>query len=301
MVERIVIFGGSGFLGKRLINDLKNQYKIIVASRNPDMIKKVEGVEYTAFKYDTESFKEIIDGTNVVVNFSGASIAGKRWNDEYKKIMYDSRIKTTKMITDAISLCGNKPHTFVSTSATGIYGSRNDEILTEKSSLGNDYLANMCIDWEKSAFEAEKDNVRTVCIRVGVVLDKKEGGFERMIQPFRFFVGGRLSNGKQYLPWIHVEDIVSVYKEAITNTNIAGIINGTAPNPVTNSEFSSAVAKALKRPNLFIVPEFMLKIIVGEFAVFLTGSQRVVPHKLLKSGFNFKFKDFQSALKNLLE
>jgi len=301
MVERIVIFGGSGFLGKRLISSLKNQYKIIVASRNPDTIKREDGIEYSAFKYNTESFKEIIDGSDIVVNFSGASIAGKRWNHEYKKIMYDSRIKTTNMITEAISLCSYKPHTFVSTSATGIYGNQGDEILIETSPLGNDYLANMCIDWEKSALKSDKENVRTVCIRVGVVLDKKEGGFERMIQPFRFFVGGRLGNGKQFLPWIHIDDIVRVYTEAIKNNEITGVINGTAPIPMTNKEFSSTVAKAMKRPNLFIVPEFMLKIIVGEFAKFLTGSQRVIPQKLLDIGFHFKFNDIKSALDNLIE
>lgn len=300
MVERIVIFGGSGFLGKRLINNLKNHYKIVVASRNPDSISKEDGVEYSAFKYDTESFKNIIDGSDIVVNFSGASIAGRRWNEEYKKIMYDSRIKTTSMITDAISICSDKPHTFVSTSATGIYGSRGNETLTELSDPGIDYLAIMCVDWEKSAMKAEKDNVRTVCIRVGVVLDKKEGGFEKMIQPFKYFVGGRLGNGKQYLPWIHVDDITRIYTEAINNRKITGIINGTAPIPVTNIEFSSAVAKAMKRPNRFMVPEFMLKIIVGEFAKFLTGSQRAVPKKLLDNGFDFKYKDIKSALDNLI-
>ena len=127
MVERIVIFGGTGFLGKRLLRNLKNHYQIVVASRNPDSISKEEGVEYSAFKYDTESFKNIIDGSNIVVNFSGASIAGQRWNKKYKKIMYDSRIETTRMISDAISLCPEKPHTLVSTSATGIYGSRDNE------------------------------------------------------------------------------------------------------------------------------------------------------------------------------
>lgn len=300
MVERIVIFGGSGFLGKRLINILKNHYKIIVASRDPDSISKEDGIEYSAFKYDTVSFKNIIEGSDIIVNFSGASIAGRRWNEEYKKILYDSRIKTTSLITDAISLCSDKPHTFVSTSATGVYGSRGDEILTEISLQGDDYLAKMCIDWEKSAMKAEKDNVRTVCIRVGVVLDKTEGGFERMIQPFKYFVGGRLGNGKQYLPWIHVDDIINIYAEAINNKNYSGIINGTAPIHVTNIEFSSAVAKAMKRPNLFVIPEFILRILVGEFAKFLTGSQRAVPQKLLDSGFDFKYKNIKSALDNLI-
>lgn len=213
--------------------------------------------------------------------------------------MYDSRVNTTNFISEAIANCGKKPHTFVSTSATGIYGSRGDEVLFEESETGNDYLANLCKDWECSAFNSIDYGVRTVFIRVGVVLDKNEGGFIRMVQPFRFFVGGPLGNGKQYLPWIHVNDIVNIYKEAITNKTLSGIVNGTAPNPVTNKEFSKTLGKALNRPSLFSVPKFALKIIVGEFAEFLTGSQRVIPKKLTEAGFRFQYKDLETALINI--
>ncbi len=301
MTERIVIFGGTGFLGGRLAEKLKNEYEITIASRNDNVENKTEGVTYRKFSYTTASFSELIDSADIVVNFSGASIAGRRWNEEYKKIMYDSRVKTTKMISDAIISASKKPHSFISTSATGIYGNRQDEVLTEESKTGSDYLANMCVDWENAAFKSnESAGVRTVCVRVGVVLDKNEGGFARMIQPFRFFVGGRLGSGKQYLPWVHVEDIINIYIEAIKNKSLAFAVNGTAPEPVTNSIFSSAVAKALKRPNLFMVPGFALKIILGEFAEFLTGSQRAVPEKLGKLNFNFKYKDIGKALENLL-
>lgn len=297
MVERIVIFGGTGFLGTRLTNKIKNSYEITIATRGNNLSNKIEGVTYKTFSYSSESFREIIEDSNIVVNFSGASIAGKRWNDEYKKIMYNSRVNTTEMISEAIQSCSKKPHSFISTSATGIYGNRYDEVLKESSALGNDYLASMCVDWENAAM---KSGVRTVCIRVGVVLDKTEGGFERMIRPFRFFVGGRLGSGKQYLPWIHVDDIINIYAEAIQNKSISGAINGTAPHPVTNKEFSDAVAKALNKPNLFMVPEFALKIILGEFAKFLTGSQRALPTKLLDINFIFKHKDIYSALEELL-
>lgn len=302
MVEKILIFGGTGFLGSRLINNLVKDYDITVASRNACKVsKKVNNVKYSEFIYDENSFLNLIEGNDIIINFSGASIADKRWNDTYKKVLYDSRVKTTSLISKAIALCKNKPHTFVSTSATGIYGDRDNEILDESSSYGDDFLAKMCVDWENEAFKSQEYGVRTVCIRVGVVLDKKEGGFNRMIQPFKFYVGGRLGSGNQYLPWVHVDDIVRIYTESVKNTNLSGAINGTAPNPVTNKEFSSAVADSLHRPNLFKVPKFALKIILGEFADFLTGSQRVIPKKLIDSGIVFKYSDLHSAMKNLIE
>lgn len=299
MVEKVVMFGGSGFLGSRLTNILRDSYKIVLATRSKGKISGMENVEYTRYSDNVDSYLSIIEGADIVVNFSGASIAGRRWNEEYKKLMYDSRVNTTNLISEAIEKCFKKPHTFVSTSATGVYGNRGDEILDEESETGNDFLSNLCKDWESSAFKANDYGVRTVCIRVGVVLDKKEGGFAKMVQPFRFFVGGPLGNGKQYLPWIHVNDIVNIYKEAITNISLSGIVNGTTPNPVTNKEFSKTLGKVIKRPSIFSVPKFALKIIVGEFAEFLTGSQRVIPKKLSETGFSFEYKDIESALVNI--
>jgi len=213
--------------------------------------------------------------------------------------MYDSRINTTSLISKAINNCKNKPDTFVNTSATGIYGNRGDELLYEDSSTGNDYLAYLCKDWENEAFKSLEYGIRTVCIRVGVVLDKEEGGFRKMVQPFKFFVGGALGNGKQYLPWVHVNDIVNIYREAIKNKLLNGIVNGTAPNPITSNEFSKELGKVLKRPSIFKVPKFALKLIVGEFAEFLTGSQRAIPKKLIDLGFRFEYKGIREALENI--
>ncbi len=302
MVEKIVIFGGSGFLGRKLIDSIKEDFKIVLASRNAERFihlndKIIEVVQYTN---DVESFLKIIEGSDVVVNFSGASIADKRWNEKYKKIMYDSRVKTTSLISYAISKCTNKPHTLVSTSATGIYGNRGDELLYEESEPGNDYLANLCKDWEHEAFKSIEYGVRTVCIRVGIVLDKEQGGFKKMARPFKFFVGGALGNGKQYMPWVHIEDIINIYTEAITNKSLNGVVNGTAPNPVTNNEFSNVLAKILKRPNIFKVPKFALKIIVGELGDIITASQRVISKKLLDSGYRFKYKEIEKALENII-
>jgi len=301
MVEKVVMFGGSGFLGSRLTNILKDDYRIVLATRSEGKISGIKNVEYTHYSDNIDSYLSIIEGAGIVVNFSGASIAGRRWNEEYKKVMHDSRINTTNLISEAIGKCENKPHTFVSTSATGIYGDRGDEILDESSANGVDYLANLCKDWETSALKSIEYGVRTVCIRVGVVLDKKEGGFTKMAQPFRLFAGGPLGNGRQYLPWIHVNDIVNIYKEAITCKSLSGIVNGTAPYPVTNKEFSNTLGKVLKRPSIFSVPKFVLKIAVGEFAEFLTGSQRAIPKKLTDKGFRFEFKGIETALINIVK
>jgi hypothetical protein len=303
MVEKIVIFGGSGFLGKRLIDTLKNDYQIVVATRNADAVVNLKdnNIKIQQFTYTVNSFTDIIEGSHAIVNFAGASIAGKRWNKAYKKIVYDSRVNTTNLISEAIGNCTNKPHTYVSTSATGVYGDRGDELLYEDSITGNDFLADLCKDWEKAALKSVQYGVRTVCIRTGVVLDKKDGGFRKMMQPFQFFVGGTIGNGKQYLPWIHVNDIINIYREAIFNKSLNGIVNGTAPNPVTNIEFSKTLGKILKRPSIFKVPVFVLKLLVGEFARFLTASQRAVPKKLLDLGFGFEYKEITSAIENILK
>lgn len=300
MKEKIVIFGGTGFLGRRLIEKINADYDIVIASRNTNLKDNNPNVNYYSFDYNLDSFKNVINNSQIVINFSGASIAGRRWNEDYKKIMYDSRIKTTSLISEAINSCEEKPHSFISTSATGIYGNQDDEILTESSSLGNDYLSKMCVDWENEALKSHLSNVRTVCIRIGVVLDKNEGGFKKMMQPFKYFVGGKLGSGKQYLPWIHIDDIVNIFAECVKNNSISGIVNGTAPTPVTNKEFSSTLANILKRPNLFAVPKFALKIILGEFSDFLVSSQRAIPKKLIDSGFNFKYPKLIEALENIL-
>ncbi|MCU0373067.1 MAG: TIGR01777 family oxidoreductase [Ignavibacteria bacterium] len=303
MKENIVIFGGTGFLGRKIISELHDSYIITVASRNllhaKSRLKDYKGISISEFSYNTESVSAIVEGADVVINLSGASIAGRRWNKEYKSILYASRINTTRLIVSSFGMLGKKPRCFISSSATGIYGNSYDEILTETSGAGNDFLANMCIDWENEALQAMNWGIRTVCIRTGVVLDKNEGGFARMVTPFKFFLGGPLGSGKQYMPWIHTEDIVRIYTEVMKNDSLSGIVNGTSPNPVTNKEFSKTLGKILGRPSFFFVPEFALKIIVGELAGFLTSSQRVYPEKLNAVDFTFRYPEITTALRNI--
>jgi len=305
MKEHIVIFGGTGFLGRKIISELHGSYNITIATRNLQVaesrIKDYNDIRTVEFSYNPDSVAKIMEGADVVINLSGASIAGRRWNEQYKRVLYTSRIDTTRIIVSTFGTLNKTPRCFISSSATGIYGNRNDEILTENSKTGKDFLARMCTDWENEALKAKELGIRTVCIRTGIVLDKNEGGFARMAVPFKFFVGGTLGNGKQYMPWIHTEDIVKIYAEAVKNDSLSDIVNGTSPNPVTNNEFSKTVGRILNRPSVFSVPEFALKIIVGELAGFLTSSQRVYPEKLSGMDFFFRYNDIESALRNIIK
>jgi len=304
MKKQIAINGGTGMLGRRITDALVlNGFDVLLFSRNPLKYKDTIDNNVSFLKFDTstttDELSEVINKCYGVINLAGASIAGKRWSSEYKKELYDSRIFPTKKIAEAITNSEHKPEFFINASATGIYGNRGDEILTEESSLGNDFLANLCKDWESEAMKA-RNHTRTITIRIGVVLDKKGGALEKLILPFRFFAGGPLGNGKQYLPWIHIEDLVQSFLFVINNQNLSGPLISSTPEPSRNSEFAKAIGKILSRPSFLPAPAFGLKFILGEFAEFLLSSQRTKPQKLMESGFQFKYPDAYSALNSLL-
>jgi uncharacterized protein len=304
MTGIITIFGGTGFLGRKLAAELGDKCIINIATRNnPESVAGFASDNIRLYKTDdtVESYKKIIDGSAAVVNFSGASIAGKRWTEEYKQTIYDSRILSTRKIVEAISLCEHKPGVLVNTSASGYYGNRFDEKLTEESVPGNDFLSKLCIDWEKEALTAENLNVRTVCVRIGFVLDKYQGGLKELLTPFKYFAGSTLGNGKQYLSWIHHTDVTGIYLHSLFNSSVNGAINATAPNPVTNKEFSKTLAGVMKRPCLFRVPGFALKIMLGEFSEFLLSGQMIFPVKAETTGYKFRYIKIKNALSEILK
>ena len=241
---------------------------------------------------------EVINGSEGVINLAGASTAGKRWNEEYKKLIYNSRVITTQKISEAILQCSIKPEVMVSSSATGYYGLSGEDEITEDSPAGDDFLAKVCADWEEKAFQS---GLRTVVVRTGVVLDKEEGALKKLLTPFKFFVGGHLGNGKQWFPWIHIDDLIELYIFALENKGIIGAINGTAPGLIRNKEFCKKLGKVMRRPVLFPVPGIALKIAVGEFANYLLTGRKILQKKTLLNGFNFKFANIESALKYLLK
>ena len=306
MPKKIVIAGASGLIGKHLSMLLAdNGYEVKALVRNTAKASKflkhpnIKLIEWD-IQMTPEQVSPILEGCDCVINLTGSSVGGKRWNEEVKKDLYDTRIDSTRQLVNSINLCIKKPKTYITSCGVGIYGYRGDEDITEDSSFGNDFLAMLCIDWEKEAFKAQQ-HCRVVSIRTGVVLDKNEGALKELSLPFKFFAGGWLGKGKQWFPWIHINDIIEIYKFCIDNETISGPINAGSPDVVRNKDFCKELAKAMHRPCMFPVPAFALRIAVGEFAETLLHGQKVIPRNLENLNFPFRFKKLNSALNDLLQ
>jgi uncharacterized protein (TIGR01777 family) len=302
--KKVVIAGATGLIGRHLSMHLaKNGYEIKALVRNPEKAFEslqhfnIELIEWN-IKMSPEEVSPFLEESDCVINLAGASVGAKRWNDEVKNELYDSRINSTKQLVTAINLCKIKPHTFICSNGVGIYGYRGNEEITEQSSFGNDFLARLCIDWENEAMKA-KEHCRVVSMRTAVVLDAKEGALKELMTPFKFFAGGWLGSGKQWFPWIHINDITETYKFCIEN-EVSGGVNAASPQAVTNKQFCKELGKVMHRPCIFPVPGFALRLAVGEFAETLLNGQKVIPQKLNNLNFPFQFKNLNSALKDLL-
>lgn len=304
MPGKVIISGGTGLIGSHLSDKLTSEgYKVHILTRSPEKhSSKNPLVEYNKWSAneDESEYRELFEDSIAVVNLAGANLGAKRWTDDFKKVIYDSRIETTKKIVEAIKLCDNPPKVLVNSSAVGIYQPSGDNKITEDSEKDNGFLAKICIDWENEAYKAIEKGVRVICMRTGVVLDRNEGAIPELETPFNLFVGGPQGSGKQYFSWIHIKDIVDLYYWAITHQNISGPLNGTSPNPERNKDFCKKLGKALGRPSWLPVPGFMLKIVLGEFAESLLVSLRVIPEKALVEGFNFSYPVLENALNNIL-
>jgi len=305
-MKKIVIAGASGLIGSKLSLLLaKSGYKVLGLVRGAAKISqkiKHDNIEFKEWSSENEPklVAQYLEGAHAVINLAGSSVGGKRWNKEVKEELYNSRIHSTRQLVTASDLCNEKPEVYISASGVGIYGYRGDEVLNEDSSKGNDFLAKLCIDWELEAHKADKF-ARVVCIRTAVVFDKHAGGLQEIIKPFKFFVGGWFGDGRQWFPWIHIDDIINIYKFCIENEKVVGALNASAPDVVRNKEFSKEVAAALHRPCLFPVPGFALRLAVGEFADTLLNGQRTSSEKLQTLGYGFKYPELKPALSNLLQ
>ena len=290
MDKVIFIAGGTGMLGQYLEKKFdKIGYKVKILTRS----KNTHDIEYPD---EPEELAKLFEGATAIINLAGASIVGKRWNEKYKKILYNSRIKTTKYLVEAINHTENKPQLFISCSAVGYYGDRGEEEITEEKSSADGFVANICKDWEKEALLAD---IPTFIPRIGIVLAKEGGALQEMLTPFKYFVGGPIGSGNQYFPWIHIEDVFRIFEFAI-ELKLEGVYNTVAPQQIKMKEFASTLGKVMKRPSLFPVPSFALKLILGESAQEILRSQRVIPQKLKEANYEFKFKDLKVALKDLL-
>lgn len=280
------ISGGSGFQGSAVMAMLSGMgYEVISLSR-----KELYG--------NVEALADRMRGAGLVVHLAGAPIIG-RWTKKYRKDIYDSRIITTRNIVEAMHLMNAKPHTFICASAVGIYPT-GGSFTEENNAVAENFLGKVCADWEAEASKAPL-GVRVLKFRFGIVLGKGGGALPKLTLPFRFFAGGRLASGKQIMSWIHLEDVLGIFKFVIENPQISGPINLSAPYPVSNKEFVKTLGNTLGRPALIPVPEFALKLLFGKGAMVLTEGQETIPKKLLDAGFSFEFPELKDALEDLLK
>jgi uncharacterized protein (TIGR01777 family) len=289
----IVIAGGSGFLGTALAAAWRREgHRVIVLTRQP---RRDGDVAWTPDGTD-RGWTAVMAGTDAVVNLAGEGIADKRWTAARKTAILESRIRATRAIVTAIKAARPAPTTLISSSAVGIYGTRGDEPLTEDSAPGSDFLADVCGAWEAEATSVAP-LTRVVLLRTGVVLAKDAGALPQMARPFRFFAGGPLGPGRQYLSWIHLADWTAMVQWALATPAVIGPLNLTAPVPVTNDEFTGALGRAMRRPATMRTPSFALRLALGEMAdALLLGGQRVLPAKAQRLGFEFQYGTLEAAL-----
>lgn len=236
---------------------------------------------------------------DAVIHLSGEPVA-QRWTEETKQRIRESRVVGTRNLVQALGRVGKPPATLVCASAVGYYGSRGDERLTEESAPGTGYLPEVCQAWESEAVKAESQGIRTVRVRIGLVLDGRGGALQKMLPPFRMGVGGKLGNGKQWMSWIHLEDLVGIFRFALESTRVSGPLNGVAPYPVTNADFTRTLASVVHRPAIFPVPGFALRLLFGEMSEVLLASQRVLPTAVEEGGYRFQFPQLPGALADML-
>jgi uncharacterized protein (TIGR01777 family) len=304
---RIVIAGGSGFLGQALTQALVSAgHRIQILTRQtvrPDANVPDSPVERINWMPDGDvgPWARLCAGADAVINLAGESIGSTRWSNLRKAQLITSRLLPTRSLVTFMKGAEPSPALLVSSSAIGYYGDCPDQTLTEASRDGADFLAELCVEWEKEAARARSDRSRVVLVRTGIVLDPHEGALAKMLTPFRLFAGGPFGSGRQYMSWIHRDDWVSLVAWAVATPHVDGPLNATSPHPVSNAEFARSLGRALRRPALLPVPSFVLRLILGEMAgPLLLHSQRVVPARPVAGGFRFAHDTLDAALADLL-
>lgn len=295
----ILITGGTGFLGSALtFKFLQAQQAVVIFGRNQEKIARTFGSQVQA----VTAFSDLPDAGSFagVINLAGAGIFDQRWSTTRKQTLRNSRIDFTQHLVDWIANSEAKPSVLISGSAIGVYGNHGDTLITERTIAKPDFAQQLCTDWENTASQAENLGLRVCLIRTGLVMGKGGGIVQRMLLPFRMGLGGRLGSGQQWMSWIHLQDWLAIVQSMLDNPQMQGAYNATAPTPVTNAEFSAALADIMKRPMLLPMPEMVLKVLLGEMSSLILGSQRVMPQRLLKDGFKFSYSQLDAALQDLL-
>ncbi|WP_139957282.1 TIGR01777 family oxidoreductase [Flavicella sediminum] len=302
MKTKILITGGTGFVGKNLCKLLLSQgYEVAILSRRPK--KNTENISY--FKWDVSSGfidKACLNGVSCIIHLAGENVASSRWTSKRKKQILTSRTKSTQLLEQLLAENKQEVETFISASAIGFYGTTTSEkIYNEEDAPGNDFLADVCKQWESSVDKIEKLAIRTVKFRVGVVFGKKGSALQKMLLPINLGIGSAIGTGKQYMPWIHIEDLCNMYLLAINKPKLCGVYNAVVGEELTNYTLSKLIAEELKKPFFMPkIPSFVFQLIFGELSVILLKGSRVSSEKITKAGFVFKYPTIEKALKNLL-
>lgn len=297
-MKNILITGGTGFIGVRLASKLRFYgYDLSVVTRNP---AKAPNRSKAELIHIDEPLGPHVEGKYAVINLAGAPIAGKKWTKKYKETIIKSRVDITKRLAEAIKAAKKPPQVFFSASAVGYYGDNKQTEANEAAEPGEGFLAEVCKQWEDAAKPAEKAT-RLVIGRIGVVFDREEGALAKMIKPYRYFIGGPLGNGRQWVPWIHIDDLTEMIKYTINNKKIKGPVNLTSTEPVRMKELASKIGKYMNRPSFFPVPPFVLRLLMGEMAVIVLGGQRAVQTKASEAGYEYIFADLDTALARIFK
>src|SRR5512134_791302 len=293
MIVEIVIAGGTGFIGKSLCEALRlHDHRVTMLTRRRAEVERLFGSTVRAVEWDAKrpgSWENSLNGAQAVVNLAGASIADGRWTDSRKRLLTESRVDATRLLVQACGRLAVKPQVFINASGVGFYGPQGDEVLDESSGPGRGFLADLCVQWEAAAREVSSLGIRVLCLRAGMVLEREGGALPRMALPFRLFMGGPVMPGTQWISWIHRDDLVGLIEWALTNPMAVGPINAVAPSPVTMAEFCKTLGLVLDRPSWFPVPEFVLKMALGELGSLMTTGQKVAPVIAQRGGYRFRY------------
>ena len=300
---KIAIAGATGFVGSRLVERLQTQgHEILILTRNPQQASsrfpQAQVVGYNPIA--SGEWQQSISGCDAVINLAGEPIAEKRWTSAQKQTILDSRQIGTQKIVEAINSASVKPQVLISASAIGYYGTSETSKFTETSPAGNDFLAEVCTKWETAARSVTASGTRSVILRLGIVLGENGGALGKMLAPFSAFVGGPIGSGKQWFSWIHRDDVVTMIIAAISDPQMQGVYNATAPNPVTMADFAATLGTVMNRPSWLPVPNFALEALLGEGAIVVLEGQQVVPTNFLDRGFEFQYSTLKPALTAIL-
>jgi len=302
---KVLVTGATGFVGNALLKALNHKgHEIVVLTRNIDAAGFRLPVLCEVHQWNPEQGppeSSVFKDVDAVVHLAGENIAGGRWTKKQKERIRLSRLFSARHLVQALGKLNSRPKVLVSASAIGFYGGSGNTLLTEDVPPGNCFLANVCQDWEQEAMHAREFNIRTACLRTGIVLGKEGGAMQKMLPPFQMGLGGNLGSGNQWMSWIHVHDLVEMYVHAIETESVEGVYNAVSPGPVTNTEFTRTLGKQLRRPTLIPIPKPLLRIIFGDMAEVLVASQNVSAEKISSTGYRFKFPNLPSALKDIAD